>query len=266
MKKRILFLAILLFIFLMGVAIIFLVSQNKNELPEEKKEEKKIEIIDEADKEAGITLSGFDQLAVYLSQTEIEDIMSKIKEFINESEELQQIKIITCKDSYETENYVEYYAAFDQSDLLLFGRYHKEKSDLFQWTEENIQNESFLNWEAQKNKFENTQDWKEEEKMPQMWKYEEIDPRPVTINNFEDTEVAEYFQTVEQKELFCEQILLFLQSREEYRRDLFIDPESIKVEDGKMIFNLKFSTERIDKKVLEIIYEVDTGYTSIELK
>lgn len=141
-------------------------EQIKNETEENEKRFPK-----EKEKTA-IKFAGFEYVGQYMGEDELLDIENKIQEFISAEDAYDEVTLITCLDAIETENKVEFYCTFDIPDeIILYGDYDKNSGKLLQWTEEIAESDAEQKWAEKKSKQIDTQDWPEEEKLPQEWNY-----------------------------------------------------------------------------------------------
>lgn len=244
-------------------------DQEKKETPDQTEREiERVESVSEeksdGEKEIeNIKLSSYEMLNAYMDPDEVERIKSEIIQFISQNIEYESVNEITCTDCYETENTVEFYSIFDADDQsVLYGTYNKESGNYSQWTD-SIINQSLERWEEKKERVIQTENWREEEQMPTEWNYIEEDNRDLTIENEEDLSKIIAESSIEKMK---EELLSFLQSNDEFRRELIFSETSVTQKEEITEFQLDFKTQRIDKKIVRVIYDNELGQCEFSLE
>lgn len=230
---------------------------------QKKKGKKAEDMWKEQSEDNAVNMMGFEMLEPYIGSEHLDMLNEKICGFISTDKRLDSVKTITCKDVFETENKINFYAVFDIEDqIIYYAEYDKNSGGLFQYTEETTQEEAQKNWTQKKQNIIETKDWEEEKELPEEWTYIEDDPRELSIENIEL--LSESISEKEQLQ-FEESLMGFLKENSEYRREIFIRDVSLKKEKDHIEFLLGFKTERIDRKVVRAYMEVQTEKWTFEL-
>ena len=254
-KTRIVLLFLILFLIIGGGIILLLVTseeKGKQQQQSEKDSAKKMETEWEQ----------FDLLEAYLTNDQIEKIKRESREFLTQNETFNGLEKVVCKDVTETENYVEFYCVLGTDEGILYGQYNKKTGDLFKWTEEENSEQAKEKWMQKKNRTISTKEWEEEEKLPKEWNYIEEDSCPVMIENRE-TLVEEIGE--ENTEQLEENLLEFLKGQNEFRREFVLNNYTEDPEMGNCECILAFKTERLDKNVIKVAFDQETGKYQFDL-
>ena len=267
MKKRIVISALLLaLVFGILCAGIILIRKNtekeaKEQTVEQAKEQEKIRENEEAKKEdaslENIVFENMNLLENYFSGEEIKSLKEQAENFLRQDEAFASTKKLTCTDEiYETQSQIPFYFTTEDGSVL-FSTYHKEDKLFLFWTETKENSETAVaEWLKQKEadtKAVDTKSWEEEQYLPSEWTEKGQENIPVVLSGKENLQGK-----IPEEDLNSLEIKLqkFLEENNELRREISIPADKIVQEDQKIIFEADFKTARIDKKQIQITYQL----------
>ena len=267
MKKRIVISAVLL-ILLFGTLCsgIILIRKNtekeaKKQTVEQAKEQEEIREKEEAKKESAslenIVFENMNLLENYFSSEEIKSLEEQAQNFLRQDEAFASTKKLTCTNEiYETQSQIPFYFTMEDGSVL-FSTYHKEDKLFLFWTETKENSETAVaEWLKQKEadtKAVDTKSWEEEQYLPSEWTEKGQENIPVVLSGKENLQGK-----IPEEDLNSLEIKLqkFLEENNELRREISIPADKIVQEDQKIIFEADFKTARIDKKQIQITYQL----------
>ena len=267
MKKRIVISA-LLFALVFGIlcAGIILIRKNtekeaKEQTVEQAKEQEEIRETEEAKKvDASLENIVFEKMNLlenYFSGEEIKSLKEQAENFLRQDEAFASTKKLTCTDEiYETQSQIPFYFTMEDGSVL-FSTYHKEDKLFLFWTETKENSETAVaEWLKQKEadtKAVDTKSWEEEQYLPSEWTEKGQENIPVVLSGKENLQGK-----IPEEDLNSLEIKLqkFLEENNELRREISIPADKIVQEDQKIIFEADFKTARIDKKQIQITYQL----------
>lgn len=267
MKKRIVISALLLaLVFGILCAGIILIRKNtekeaKEQTVEQAKEQEEIRENEEAKKEdaslENIVFENMNLLENYFSSKEIKSLEEQAENFLRQDEAFASTKKLTCTDEiYETQSQIPFYFTTEDGSVL-FSTYHKEDKLFLFWTETKENSETAVaEWLKQKEadtKAVDTKSWEEEQYLPSEWTEKGQENIPVVLSGKENLQGK-----IPEEDLNSLEIKLqkFLEENNELRREISIPADKIVQEDQKIIFEADFKTARIDKKQIQITYQL----------
>ena len=267
MKKRIVISALLLaLVFGILCAGIILIRKNtekeaKEQTVEQAKEQEKIRENEEAKKEdaslENIVFENMNLLENYFSGEEIKSLKEQAENFLRQDEAFASTKKLTCTDEiYETQSQIPFYFTMEDGSVL-FSAYHKEDKLFLFWTETKENSETAVaEWLKQKEadtKAVDTKSWEEEQYLPSEWTEKGQENIPVVLSGKENLQGI-----IPEEDLNSLEIKLqkFLEENNELRREISIPADKIMQEDQKITFEADFKTARIDKKQIQITYQL----------
>lgn len=267
MKKRIVISALLLaLVFGILCAGIILIRKNtekeaKEQTVEQAKEQEKIRENEEAKKEdaslENIVFEKMNLLENYFSGEKIKSLEEQAENFLRQDEAFASTKKLTCTDEiYETQSQIPFYFTTEDGSVL-FSTYHKEDKLFLFWTETKENSETAVaEWLKQKEadtKAVDTKSWEEEQYLPSEWTEKGQENIPVVLSGKENLQGK-----IPEEDLNSLEIKLqkFLEENNELRREISIPADKIVQEDQKIIFEADFKTARIDKKQIQITYQL----------
>lgn len=267
MKKRIVISALLLaLVFGILCAGIILIRKNtekeaKEQTVEQAKEQEKIRENEEAKKEdaslENIVFENMNLLENYFSGEKIKSLEEQAENFLRQDEAFASTKKLTCTDEiYETQSQIPFYFTTEDGSVL-FSTYHKEDNLFLFWTETKENSETAVaEWLKQKEadtKAVDTKSWEEEQYIPSEWTEKGQENIPVVLSGKENLQGK-----IPEEDLNSLEIKLqkFLEENNELRREISIPADKIVQEDQKIIFEADFKTARIDKKQIQITYQL----------
>ena len=267
MKKRIV-ISTLLLVLVFGIlcAGIILIRKNtekeaKEQTVEQVKEQEKIRENEEAKKEdaslENIVFENMNLLENYFSGEKIKSLEEQAENFLRQDEAFASTKKLTCTDEiYETQSQIPFYFTTEDGSVL-FSTYHKEDNLFLFWTETKENSETAVaEWLKQKEvntKAVDTKSWEEEQYLPSEWTEKGQENIPVVLSGKENLQGK-----IPEEDLNSLEIKLqkFLEENNELRREISIPADKIVQEDQKIIFEADFKTARIDKKQIQITYQL----------
>lgn len=267
MKKRIV-ISTLLLVLVFGIlcAGIILIRKNtekeaKEQTVEQVKEQEKIRENEEAKKEdaslENIVFENMNLLENYFSGEKIKSLEEQAENFLRQDEAFASTKKLTCTDEiYETQSQIPFYFTTEDGSVL-FSTYHKEDNLFLFWTETKENSETAVaEWLKQKEantKAVDTKSWEEEQYLPSEWTEKGQENIPVVLSGKEILQGK-----IPEEDLNSLEIKLqkFLEENNELRREISIPADKIVQEDQKIIFEADFKTARIDKKQIQITYQL----------
>ena len=267
MKKRIVISALLLaLVFGILCAGIILIRKNtekeaKEQTVEQAKEQEEIRETEEAKKVdaslENIVFENMNLLENYFSGEEIKSLKEQAENFLRQDEAFASTKKLTCTDEiYETQSQIPFYFTTEDGSVL-FSTYHKEDKLFLFWTETKENSETAVaEWLKQKEadtKAVDTKSWEEEQYLPSEWTEKGQENIPVVLSGKENLQGK-----IPEEDLNSLEIKLqkFLEENNELRREISIPADKIVQEDQKIIFEADFKTARIDKKQIQITYQL----------
>ncbi len=267
MKKRIVISALLLaLVFGILCAGIILIRKNtekeaKEQTVEQAKEQEEIRETEEAKKvDASLENIVFEKMNLlenYFSGEEIKSLKEQAENFLWQDEAFASTKKLTCTDEiYETQSQIPLYFTMEDGSVL-FSTYHKEDKLFLFWTETKENSETAVaEWLKQKEadtKAVDTKSWEEEQYLPSEWTEKGQENIPVVLSRKENLQGK-----IPEEDLNSLEIKLqkFLEENNELRREISIPADKIVQEDQKIIFEADFKTARIDKKQIQITYQL----------
>lgn len=267
MKKRIVISALLLaLVFGILCAGIILIRKNtekeaKEQTVEQAKEQEKIRENEEAKKEdaslENIVFENMNLLENYFSGEKIKSLEEQAENFLRQDEAFASTKKLTCTDEiYETQSQISFYFTTEDGSVL-FSTYHKEDKLFLFWTETKENSETAVaEWLKQKEadtKAVDTKSWEEEQYLPSEWTEKGQENIPVVLSGKENLQGK-----IPEEDLNSLEIKLqkFLEENNELRREISIPADKIVQEDQKIIFEADFKIARIDKKQIQITYQL----------
>ena len=267
MKKRIVISALLLaLVFGILCAGIILIRKNtekeaKEQTVEQAKEQEEIRETEEAKKvDASLENIVFEKMNLlenYFSGEEIKSLEEQAENFLRQDEAFASTKKLTCTDEiYETQSQIPFYFTTEDGSVL-FSTYHKEDKLFLFWTETKENSETAVaEWLKQKEadtKGVDTKSWEEEQYLPSEWTEKGQENIPVVLSGKENLQGK-----IPEEDLNSLEIKLqkFLEENNELRREISIPADKIVQEDQKIIFEADFKTARIDKKQIQITYQL----------
>ena len=267
MKKRIVISALLLaLVFVILCAGIILIRKNtekeaKEQTVEQAKEQEEIRETEEAKKvDASLENIVFEKMNLlenYFSGEEIKSLKEQAENFLRQDEAFASTKKLTCTDEiYETQSQIPFYFTMEDGSVL-FSTYHKEDNLFLFWTETKENSETAVaEWLKQKEadtKAVDTKSWEEEQYLPSEWTEKGQENIPVVLSGKENLQGK-----IPEEDLNSLEIKLqkFLEENNELRREISIPADKIVQEDQKIIFEADFKTARIDKKQIQITYQL----------
>ena len=267
MKKRIVISALLLaLVFGILCAGIILIRKNtekeaQDQTVEQAKEQEEIRDNEEAKKEdaslENIVFENMNLLENYFSGEEIKSLKEQAENFLRQDEAFASTKKLTCTDEiYETQSQIPFYFTTEDGSVL-FSTYHKEDKLFLFWTETKENSETAVaEWLKQKEadtKAVDTKSWEEEQYLPSEWTEKGQENIPVVLSGKENLQGK-----IPEEDLNSLEIKLqkFLEENNELRREISIPADKIVQEDQKIIFEADFNTARVDKKQIQITYQL----------
>lgn len=268
MKKRIVISAVLL-ILLFGTLCsgIILIRKNtekeaKKQTVEQAKEQEEIREKEEAKKESAslenIVFENMNLLENYFSSEEIKSLEEQAQNFLRQDEAFASTKKLTCTNEiYETQSQIPFYFTMEDGSVL-FSTYHKEDKLFLFWIETKENSETAVaEWLKQKEadtKAVDTKSWEEEQYLPSEWTEKGQENIPVVLSGKENLQGI-----IPEEDLNSLEIKLqkFLEENNELRREISIPADKIVQENQKIIFEADFKTARIDKKQIQITYQLE---------
>ena len=267
MKKRIVISAVLLILLfgtLCGGIILIRKStekEAKEQTVEQAKKQKEISETEEAKKEdaslENIVFENMNLLENYFSGEEIKSLEEQAQNFLRQDEAFASTKKLTCTDEiYETQSQIPFYFTMEDGSVL-FSTYHKEDKLFLFWTETKENSETAVaEWLKQKEadtKAVDTKSWEEEQYLPSEWTEKGQENIPVVLSGKENLQGI-----IPEEDLNSLEIKLqkFLEENNELRREVSIPADKIVQEDQKITFEADFKTARIDKKQIQITYQL----------
>ena len=267
MKKRIVISALLLaLVFGILCAGIILIRKNtekeaKEQTVEQAKEQEKIRENEEAKKEdaslENIVFENMNLLENYFSGEKIKSLEEQAENFLRQDEAFASTKKLTCTDEiYETQSQIPFYFTTEDGSVL-FSTYYKEDNLFLFWTETKENSETTVaEWLKQKEadtKAVDTKSWEEEQYLPSEWTEKGQENIPIVLSGKENLQGK-----IPEEDLNSLEIKLqkFLEENNELRREISIPADKIVQEDQKIIFEADFKTARIDKKQIQITYQL----------
>lgn len=277
MKKRIVISAVLL-ILLFGTLCggIILIRKNtekeaKKQTVEQAKEQEEIREKEEAKKESAslenIVFENMNLLENYFSSEEIKSLEEQAQNFLRQDEAFASTKKLTCTNEiYETQSQIPFYFTMEDGSVL-FSTYHKEDKLFLFWTETKENSETAVaEWLKQKEadtKAVDTKSWEEEQYLPSEWTEKGQENIPVALSGKENLQGI-----IPEEDLNSLEIKLqkFLEENNELRREVSIPADKIVQEDQKITFEADFKTARIDKKQIQITYQLEEKQFGFSLR
>ena len=280
MKKRI-FISVILLVLLIGILAggIFLLRKNSEKTS--KKEEMKKQAVEvekeekekrkaEEEKTNSQTNSQFENMNVldsYFSVEEIKSLEEQAKSFLWQDETFDSISKMTCTDDvYETQNQIKFYFTSDDGTLL-FTNYKKEEKEFLFWTQEKeYADTAIADWMKQKEletKAVDTSSWEEEQQLPKAWNENGQEDIPVILSGKENLQGKIPEESLNNLE---KEMQKFLEGNNELRREISIPSDKIVQTDQEITFEADFTTERIDKKHLQVTYHISEGTFGFSLQ
>ena len=267
MKKRIVISALLLaLVFGILCAGIILIRKStekeaKEQTVEQAKKQKEISETEEAKNEdaalENIVFENMNLLENYFSGEEIKSLEEQAQNFLRQDEAFASTKKLTCTDEiYETQSQIPFYFTTEDGNVL-FSTYHKEDNLFLFWTETKENSETAVaEWLKQKEadtKAVDTKLWEEEQYLPSEWTEKGQENIPVVLSGKENLQGK-----IPEEDLNSLEIKLqkFLEENNELRREISIPADKIVQEDQKIIFEADFNTARVDKKQIQITYQL----------
>ena len=268
MKKRIVISAVLLILlFEILCGGIILIRKNtekeaKEQTVEQAKKQEEIREKEEAKKEdaslENIVFENMNLLENYFSGEEIKSLEEQAQNFLRQDEAFASTKKLTCTDEiYETQSQIPFYFTMEDGSAL-FSTYHKEDKLFLFWTETKENSETAVaEWLKQKEadtKAVDTKSWEEEQYLPSEWTEKGQENIPVVLSGKENLQGI-----IPEEDLNSLEIKLqkFLEENNELRREISIPADKIVQENQKIIFEADFKTARIDKKQIQITYQLE---------
>ena len=267
MKKRIVISAVLL-ILLFGTLCSGIILIRKNtekeamkQTVEQAKEQEEIREKEEAKKKdaslENIVFENMNLLGNYFSGEEMKSLEEQAQNFLRQDEAFASTKKLTCTDEiYETQSQIPFYFTTEDGSVL-FSTYHKEDNLFLFWTETKENSErAVAEWLKQKEadtKAVDTKSWEEEQYLPSEWTEKGQENIPVVLSGKENLQGK-----IPEEDLNSLEIKLqkFLEENNELRREISIPADKIVQEDQKITFEADFKTARIDKKQIQITYQL----------
>lgn len=267
MKKRIVISAVLLILLfgtLCGGIILIRKStekEAKEQTVEQAKKQKEISETEEAKKEdaslENIVFENMNLLENYFSGEEIKSLEEQAQNFLRQDEAFASTKKLTCTDEiYETQSQIPFYFTMEDGSVL-FSTYYKEDKLFLFWTETKENSETAVaEWLKQKEadtKAVDIKSWEEEQYLPSEWTEKGQENIPVVLSGKENLQGI-----IPEEDLNSLEIKLqkFLEENNELRREVSIPADKIVQEDQKITFEADFKTARIDKKQIQITYQL----------
>ena len=193
----------------------------------------------------------------YFSGEKIKSLEEQAENFLRQDEAFASTKKLTCTDEiYETQSQIPFYFTTEDGSVL-FSTYHKEDNLFLFWTETKENSETAVaEWLKQKEadtKAVDTKSWEEEQYIPSEWTEKGQENIPVVLSGKENLQGK-----IPEEDLNSLEIKLqkFLEENNELRREISIPADKIVQEDQKIIFEADFKTARIDKKQIQITYQL----------
>lgn len=267
MKKRIVISALLLAL-VFGILCAGIILNRKNtekeakeQTVEQAKEQEEIRETEEAKKvDASLENIVFEKMNLlenYFSGEKIKSLEEQAENFLRQDEAFASTKKLTCTDEiYETQSQIPFYFTTEDGSVL-FSTYHKEDNLFLFWTETKENSETAVaEWLKQKEadtKAVDTKSWEEEQYLPSEWTEKGQENILVVLSGKENLQGK-----IPEEDLNSLEIKLqkFLEENNELRREISIPADKIVQEDQKIIFEADFKTARIDKKQIQITYQL----------
>ena len=193
----------------------------------------------------------------YFSAEEIKGLEEQAESFLRQDETFDSVsKMICTDDAYETQNQIKFYFTLDDGTLL-FTNYKKEEKKFLFWTQEKeYADTAIADWMQKKEsetKAVDTSSWEEEQQLPKAWNENGQEDIPVALSGKENLQGK-----IPEEDLNSLEIKLqkFLEENNELRREISIPADKIVQEDQKIIFEADFKTARVDKKQIQITYQL----------
>lgn len=280
MKKRI-FISVILLVLLIGILAggIFLLRKNSEktskkeemkkqavEVEKEEKEKRKAEE-EKTNSQTNIQFENMNVLDSYFSVEEIKSLEEQAKSFLWQDETFDSISKMTCTDDvYETQNQIKFYFTSDDGTLL-FTNYKKEEKEFLFWTQEKeYADTAIADWMKQKEletKAVDTSSWEEEQQLPKAWNENGQEDIPVILSGKENLQGKIPEESLNNLE---KEMQKFLEGNNELRREISIPSDKIVQTDQEITFEADFTTERIDKKHLQVTYHISEGTFGFSLQ
>ena len=277
MKKRIVISALLLaLVFGILCAGIILIRKNtekeaKEQTVEQAKEQEEIRENEEAKKKdaslENIVFENMNLLENYFSGEKIKSLEEQAENFLRQDEAFASTKKLTCIDEiYETQSQVPFYFTTEDGSVL-FSTYHKEDNLFLFWTETKENSETAVaEWLKQKEadtKAVDTKSWEEEQYLPSEWTEKGQENIPVVLSGKENLQGKIPEESLNNLE---KEMQKFLEGNNELRREISIPSDKIVQTDQEITFEADFTTERIDKKHLQVTYHIAAGTFGFSLQ
>ena len=272
MKNRI-FISVINLVLLISIlsGSIFLIRKNTNhalvkrneekqtvQVEKDNKEKKKVKATEQIkENQKKVEFENMNYLEVYFPTEEIESLQEKAESFLQQDEVFADVTKMTCtKAVYETQSQIRFYFTLDDG-AVLFVNYKKEEKSYFLWTEEKKDSErAIADWLKQKESETKTVDanfWEEEQQLPIEWKESGQENIPVTLSGKENLQGKIPEEKLNDLET---EIQKFLEENNELRRKISIPADRIVQTEDTVTFEVDFTTERIDKKHLQVTYHI----------
>ena len=280
MKKRI-FISVILLILLVGILTggIFLLRKNSEkiskkeemnkqavEIEKEEKEKKKAEE-GKISSQINIQFENMNVLDSYFSAEEIKGLEEQAESFLRQDETFDSVsKMICTDDAYETQNQIKFYFTLDDGTLL-FTNYKKEEKKFLFWTQEKeYADTAIADWMQKKEsetKAVDTSSWEEEQQLPKAQNENGQEDIPVALSGKENLQGKIPEESLNNLE---KEMQKFLEGNNELRREISIPSDKIVQTDQEITFEADFTTERIDKKHLQVTYHIAAGTFGFSLQ
>ena len=206
-------------------------------------------------------------LEPYFSAEEIKSMEQQAEKLLKQDELFASVTTLTCTDAiYETQNQIRFYFTLDDGTLL-FTNYKKEEKKFLFWTQEKeYADTAIADWMQKKEsetKAVDTSSWEEEQQLPKAWNENGQEDIPVALSGKENLQGKIPEESLNNLE---KEMQKFLEGNNELRREISIPSDKIVQTDQEITFEADFTTERIDKKHLQVTYHIAAGTFGFSLQ
>ena len=275
MKKRI-FISVILLILLVGILTggIFLLRKNSEKISKKEEMKKQAVEIEKEEKEKkkaeegkissqiNIQFENMNVLDSYFSAEEIKGLEEQAESFLRQDETFDSVsKMICTDDAYETQNQIKFYFTLDDGTLL-FTNYKKEEKKFLFWTQEKEYADTAIA-DRMQIKAVYKSSCEEEQQLPKAWNENGQEDIPVALSGKENLQGKIPEESLNNLE---KEMQKFLEGNNELRREISIPSDKIVQTDQEITFEADFTTERIDKKHLQVTYHIAAGTFGFSLQ
>lgn len=235
-KRTVLTALIICFIFI--ACMIWLSHSPVEESPEKIEEERTVDV------------ENMGMLSPYLEAQKADEMTDRIADFLSGDETYH----LNCNGAIDGENKLEFYFTISElENTILYGKYEKNSGDFLFWTEQQTIEEAAQKWTEKEQQHDES--YLPDGELPSEWNYVDTEVIPIHLTGkdfLEDMFSAEELAALEN------QLLIFLEENNEYRRELSIEEDSVTNLEDSISMRVVFLTPRIDRKGIDIVYDKGT--------